>query len=83
MFNHACLRKGLFIREKVISVGEITFRQVYKRDLTLFRKQYKSYTAFISELKIEDADVKDDVRMASKWRGISIHGHMTPFSRRL
>ena len=38
---------------------------------------------FIRELKIEDADVKDDVRMASKWRGISIHGHITPFSRRL
>ena len=36
-----------------------------------------------SELKIEDADVKDDVKMASKWRGISIHGHITPFSCRL
>ncbi len=35
------------------------------------------------ELKIEEADVKDDVRVASKWRGISIYGHITPFSRRL
>ena len=34
------------------------------------------------ELKIEDADVKDDVKMASKWRGISITAWaITPFSR--
>ncbi len=37
----------------------------------------------IRELTIEDVDVKDDVRMASRWRGISIHGHITPFARRL
>jgi hypothetical protein len=37
----------------------------------------------IRQIQIEDEDVKDDVRMASKWRGISIHGHNTAFSRRL
>ena len=40
------------------------------------------------QIWIEDAEVKDDVKMASKWRGIykqypCIHGHNTPFSRRL
>ena len=33
----------------------------------------------ISELKIDDADVNDDVKMASKWRGMSINGHSNHF----
>jgi hypothetical protein len=44
----------------------------------------KNVTCLSSLLSIIcDVDVKDDVKMASKWRGISIHGHNTPFSRRL
>ena len=31
------------------------------------------------EIQLQDVNINHDVKMASKWRGISIHGHNTPF----
>ena len=36
----------------------------------------------LASLRSRDADVDDGVKMASKWRGMSINGHSNNFSRR-
>ena len=36
----------------------------------------------LASLRSRDADVDDGVKMASKWRGMSINGHSNHFSRR-
>ena len=45
-------------------------------------KKLVNFIVILASLRSRDADVDDAVKMASKWRGMSINGHSNHFSRR-